>query len=223
MADAIAAGHDLIAQVIGAHKVGRLGANDPHAFEFALPQQHLRKAGVVVHRREQPATARRDLRDSPGVATEQHGLRLHQTPRLAVAIEGGQSPHLFRRHKEVGVDHPEAGEDFLPHEIGQASARQAFDYRALHIHADGVAPASSGLIGQWRLCQPGDHVGKPFGLPDACGDIGRVRGIIRVEAITQPRSMGHELTHGGRARRRLAIGPHDPGELRKMPCYRVVR
>jgi hypothetical protein len=38
VADAMAAGHDLLAQVIGARKAGRFRADDPHALEFALTQ-----------------------------------------------------------------------------------------------------------------------------------------------------------------------------------------
>jgi hypothetical protein len=38
VADAIAAGHDLLAQMIGAHQAGRFRADDPHALQFALTQ-----------------------------------------------------------------------------------------------------------------------------------------------------------------------------------------
>ena len=189
--------------MVAGHVLHRLAAEQPLAFQFALGQQHLGKAVVVV-----------DGADHAPAAGEERGpLQIARPLRIVlqlvgggrdVLIAGGEAILAAGANVEAGIRHAERLRDAFGDELVERLAGEAFHQIAADVRGHAVVPERAGRELERQVGETLHHL-----LQGAAVHVrAPVQGIHRMlvhEAVGEAGCVGEQMLDGHR-RIRLAGG-----------------
>ena len=188
--------------MVAGHVVDGATPEQSDAVEFALVQEHVGEAQVVVCGSDEPAASaehRRWLvRRPPEGVRRRHGL----AGRRVADVQRGEAVHRLVGHVEVGVGHPERLEDAGAEELVERHAGHDLDEAAQDVRRHAVVPLAARLERQRHLGPQRAALGErgarriaplePATAVDRIGDVGVV------EPVRESGGVGEEVPHTNR-------------------------